>query len=162
MTIRRDRIEEVLITSDALNNFYDKLFVLRNELMSLISFFEFVEDWRSRMTDGNLMPLLANQNFHARLAAMAEGKYGVFASDPPNEQARAQELVSASSQYFHHQRQRKSLPPLPSFSALPPIHLGLGGFQPVPLSDPPEPPQEPKTKTVAPSPSPRRPVGKNR
>jgi len=145
MTIRRDRLEEVLLTSDALNKLYDKLFVLRNEIMGLISFFEGVENLRVRLPDGTLIEHLATQNFHARLAAMAEGKYGAVSSDPPNEQSIAQELVSASSRYNHYQHQRKSLPPLPSFPGLLPIHLGLATPPPILLSDPPEPPQEPKT-----------------
>jgi len=145
MTFRRDRLEEVLLTADALNGLYDKLFVLRAELMALISFFEIVEDLRARLPDGTLISRLATQNFNARLAAMAEGKYGAIGNDPPNEEAIVQELATAMSRYHSHQRQRKSLPPLPSFPALPPIHLGLGAFQPVPLNDPPEPPQEPKT-----------------
>src|ERR1700730_12234750 len=49
MTIRRDRLEEILLTAGALNNLYDKLFVLRTELMALISFFEVMEDWRARL-----------------------------------------------------------------------------------------------------------------
>jgi len=54
MTFRRDRLEEVLLTADALNGLYDKLFVLRAELMALISFFEIVEDLRARLPDGTL------------------------------------------------------------------------------------------------------------
>jgi hypothetical protein len=43
--------------------------------MELVSFFEVMEDWRARTPEGTLINQLAVQNFHARLAAMAEGKY---------------------------------------------------------------------------------------
>jgi hypothetical protein len=142
MTIRRGRIEEILLTADALNTLYDKLFILRDELMELVSFFEIMEDWRARTPEGTLISQLAVQNFHARLAAMAEGKYGAIGPEPPNVEAIAQELVSASSRYNHHRKARQSLPPLPSFPNLLPIPPGLGVPQPTLITGPQEPPQE--------------------
>ena len=142
MTIRRDRMEEILLTAEALNMLYDNLFILRDEIMALITFFEVMEDWRARQPDGTLVTQLATQNFYARLAAFAEGKYGTLASDPPNVQAIAQELVNASSRYHRRRKERQSLPPLPSFPKLLPIPLGLGAPQPTLIIDPQEPLQE--------------------
>src|ERR1700736_383125 len=89
MTIRRDRLEEILLTAGALNNLYDKLFVLRTELMALISFFEVMEDWRARLPDGTVIAQLATQNYHSRMTAMDEGKYGILLpDDQPDRSAR--------------------------------------------------------------------------
>jgi hypothetical protein len=112
MSIRRGKIEEVLLSTDALNRLYEHMWHLHREIMELVTFFE---HWRDRAVGGG-----ADRQIASRLAAMDEGKYGVTTligtGAPPDEQG----LQDAIARYQHYQRQRKSLQPLPSFPPLPP------------------------------------------
>jgi hypothetical protein len=121
MTFRRDKIEEILITEQALNGLYDHMFVLVDELREMVSLVEALETLKvTDAKDPNAYKRLMVRHA-ARMVAMAEGKPGAIAASgigfalSQDEQTTAREAQDAFSRFRHYQDQRKSLPPLPAF-----------------------------------------------
>jgi hypothetical protein len=122
MAFRRDKIEEVLITEDALNKLYDHIHTLYLEIRELIALADAMhtavevghEDKAGEGYAGRLL-----RRYNIRLAIMDEGKPGVIAASSLNfvreqgAESTLQEFRDAMSRYQHYQNQRKSLPPLP-------------------------------------------------
>lgn len=88
---KRGKQEEVLLTVEALNGLYERMVLLRNELVSFVLIFQAIHRNRQVSQDGG----------------------------QPNKQSLAQAIQAYLSQVLQHQTQRLSLPPLPSFPALP-------------------------------------------
>jgi hypothetical protein len=162
MTFRRDKIEEVLITVDALNKLYDNISTLHKEIMELISVIESIYTWGAvGQEDIKSKGYTARmfKRYSARLAAMDEGKPGAIAADSltfalgQDTQSAAQELQGAMSRYQHYQHQRKSLPPLPSFP--------LESSVPKQTAEKKEGQARKRKAASGPQPSPRRPVGRD-
>lgn len=110
---KRGKLDEVLLTVDALNGLYNRLTLVRLELIEAC----------------NVAIRLFSERRWAPVRAIAmqaatpplERALGLF--DPPKRQYE-QEIQEALSRYLQHQKRRLSLPPLPQFpeeSPIPPV-----------------------------------------
>ncbi|MEJ0062594.1 MAG: hypothetical protein WDO70_05185 [Alphaproteobacteria bacterium] len=91
---KQGKQEEVLLTVEALTGLYDRLALLREELV--LAFLIFRTIYRSAPLDSSR-------------------------DDRPNKQSLAQAIQAYTAQFLPHQQARLSLPPLPSFPDLPPM-----------------------------------------
>lgn len=120
---KRGKNDEVLLTVSALDGLYDRLVIVRLELIEACNIAARLFSERRWAPAKGVAPAPANPLAHAL------GKV-----DPPKRQFE-QDIQDCLSRYQEHQKRRLSLPPLPEFPEEPPGPSGLedyGARQPPP------------------------------
>jgi hypothetical protein len=118
MAIRRGDIQEVLLTTVALNGLYDHIHALKQELYSLITWFQAMTHFFALDDDDKVVQRIMADQMAARAAAMREGVPGVLGLGrgvSPDKRQIEQEAQFAFSRYHRALDMRRSLAPLPSF-----------------------------------------------